>query len=175
MRLASAIPSMITDKPGAVRTNAAAARAASVAPETAMPTSACLSAGASFTPSPVMPTMCPFCCNIFTIAYLCSGKNFSEPIGFIDLLRCIQRDLPFRHVAGEEFRRRLNVPAHVQFQCNLPRDRDVIAGNHFDFHAVSARPRDGAFRVGTRRIEKRKNSEESPVVAAARNSHANRT
>ena len=35
----------------------AAARAASVAPLTAMPTSACFSAGASFTPSPVMPTM----------------------------------------------------------------------------------------------------------------------
>ena len=35
----------------------AAARAASVAPETAMPQSAFFSAGASFTPSPVMPTM----------------------------------------------------------------------------------------------------------------------
>ena len=40
----------------------AAARAASVAPETAIPASANLSAGASFTPSPVMPTMCfSFC------------------------------------------------------------------------------------------------------------------
>ena len=37
----------------------AAARAASVAPSTAMPASACLSAGASFTPSPVMPTTWP--------------------------------------------------------------------------------------------------------------------
>ena len=35
----------------------AAARAASVAPDTAIPQSAFLSAGASFTPSPVMPTM----------------------------------------------------------------------------------------------------------------------
>jgi len=35
----------------------AAARAASVAPETAMPQSAFLRAGASFTPSPVIPTM----------------------------------------------------------------------------------------------------------------------
>ena len=34
-------------------------KAASVAPETAMPTSACFRAGASFTPSPVMPTMWP--------------------------------------------------------------------------------------------------------------------
>jgi hypothetical protein len=37
----------------------AAARAASVAPETAMPQSAFFSAGASLTPSPVMPTMWP--------------------------------------------------------------------------------------------------------------------
>ena len=45
----------------------AAARAASVAPETAMPQSAFLSAGASFTPSPVMPTMCPRCCKTSTM------------------------------------------------------------------------------------------------------------
>src|SRR5438067_1200036 len=44
MRLASAIPSIMTDRPGAVRIKAAAARAASVAPETAIPTSASLTA-----------------------------------------------------------------------------------------------------------------------------------
>ena len=39
--------------PGCVKTMSAAARAASVAPSTAMPMSARFSAGASFTPSPV--------------------------------------------------------------------------------------------------------------------------
>ena len=48
---------MITDSPGATSTMEAAARAASVAPDTAKPQSAFFSAGASFTPSPVMPTM----------------------------------------------------------------------------------------------------------------------
>ena len=49
----------IVESPGAVRMSAAALRAASVAPLTAMPQSACLSAGASLTPSPVMATICP--------------------------------------------------------------------------------------------------------------------
>ena len=63
----SLIASMITDSPGVSSTIAAAARAASVAPETAIPQSAFFSAGASFTPSPVIPTMCPRCCSTSTI------------------------------------------------------------------------------------------------------------
>lgn len=42
-----------------VKTISAAARAASVAPATAMPTSALLRAGASLTPSPVIPVLKP--------------------------------------------------------------------------------------------------------------------
>ena len=58
---------------------AAAARAASVAPETAMPQSAFFSAGASFTPSPVMPTMWPCCCKTSTMWNLCSGNTWAKP------------------------------------------------------------------------------------------------
>ena len=49
--------SIITESPGVSSTIEAAARAASVAEETAIPQSAFLSAGASFTPSPVIPTI----------------------------------------------------------------------------------------------------------------------
>ena len=53
------MPSTIVDKPSSVKTISAAARAASVAPATAIPTSAHLSAGASLTPSPVIPVLNP--------------------------------------------------------------------------------------------------------------------
>ena len=78
MRL-SLIASMTTDRPGVNSTMDAAARAASVAPETAMPQSAFLSAGASFTPSPVMPTMWPRRCRTSTMWNLCSGNTWAKP------------------------------------------------------------------------------------------------
>src|SRR5881392_605249 len=111
MRLASAIPSMMTDRPGAVRIKAAAARAASVAPETAMPTSACLRAGASLTPSPVIPTMWHVLLQYFYDGVLMFWEDLGEAIGCINFLRSIQRDLSFRHIIGEELRRRLDVCA----------------------------------------------------------------
>jgi len=67
MRRLSFIASIITDKPGVISTMAAAARAASVASETAIPQSAFFNAGASFTPSPVMPTMWPSLCKTSTM------------------------------------------------------------------------------------------------------------
>ena len=70
---------MITERPGFVRTTAAADFAASVAPATAIPQSAFFSAGASLTPSPVMQTMWPFFCRSSTILYLCSGKTSAKP------------------------------------------------------------------------------------------------
>mmetsp|Transcript_45088 Transcript_45088/g.86230 ORF Transcript_45088/g.86230 Transcript_45088/m.86230 type:complete len:218 (-) Transcript_45088:1427-2080(-) len=73
----------MVESPGSVRTMSALARAASVAPETAMPTSARLRAGASFTPSPVMPTMCPFWRRASTIRYLCSGYTCAKPSEFM--------------------------------------------------------------------------------------------
>ena len=57
----------------------AAARAASVAPDTAMPQSAFFRAGASLTPSPVIPTMWPRCCSTSTMWNLCSGNTWANP------------------------------------------------------------------------------------------------
>src|ERR1700704_2556282 len=82
MRRASSIALLITDRPGAVRISAAALRAASVAPDTAVPQSACFKAGASLTPSPVIATKWPRACSALTIAYLCSGKTRAKPSAF---------------------------------------------------------------------------------------------
>ena len=101
-------------------------------------------------------------------------KNLSKPIGLVDLLRCIQRDLAFRHIARKKFRCRLDVCAHVQLRCNLPCDGNVIACNHFDFHPISASPLDGALRIGARRIEQRQNSQENPIIVAVSDSDADR-
>ena len=70
--------SLMTPSPGASRMMSAAARAASVAPATAMPQSALRSAGASLTPSPVMPTMCPPFCSASTMRYLSSGTTSAK-------------------------------------------------------------------------------------------------
>src|SRR5664279_4083452 len=78
----SLIASMITDRPGVSSTIEAAARAASVAPETAMPQSSFFMAGASFTPSPVMPTMWPCFCRMSTMWNLCSGNTCAKPSAF---------------------------------------------------------------------------------------------
>mmetsp|Transcript_22470 Transcript_22470/g.35956 ORF Transcript_22470/g.35956 Transcript_22470/m.35956 type:complete len:245 (-) Transcript_22470:382-1116(-) len=67
-------------RPSCVSTMSAAARAASVAPATAMPMSAFLSAGASFTPSPVMPHMYPFRRSASTRMNLCSGNTWAKPL-----------------------------------------------------------------------------------------------
>ena len=110
--------------------------------------------------------MCPLCCNIFTMAYLCSGKTWAKPSACVDLFRSIQGDLPFRYVAGEKLGCRLDVCAHVQFRCNLTGDRDIVAGNHFYFHPISASTCDSALRIGKRWIQQRQNSEENPLVTA---------
>mmetsp|Transcript_3636 Transcript_3636/g.5952 ORF Transcript_3636/g.5952 Transcript_3636/m.5952 type:complete len:231 (+) Transcript_3636:1027-1719(+) len=72
--------STTTMSPGAVSTMSAAARAASVAPATAMPTSPFFKAGASFTPSPVMPHMYPFRRSASTRMNLCSGNTCAKPL-----------------------------------------------------------------------------------------------
>ena len=71
---------LITDNPGERRMRSAAAIAASVAPETATPTSAFFSAGASFTPSPVIATICPPFCSLSIIKYLSSGITCENPL-----------------------------------------------------------------------------------------------
>lgn len=55
-------PVMIVERPSSKRTISAAARAASVQPRTATPTSALFKAGASFTPSP--------CLSFYVVYYL---------------------------------------------------------------------------------------------------------
>mmetsp|Transcript_18574 Transcript_18574/g.29034 ORF Transcript_18574/g.29034 Transcript_18574/m.29034 type:complete len:250 (+) Transcript_18574:792-1541(+) len=67
-------------RPSCVSTMSAAARAASVAPATAMPMSAFLSAGASLTPSPVMPHMNPLRRSASTRMNLCSGNTWAKPL-----------------------------------------------------------------------------------------------
>src|SRR5262249_1884460 len=79
MRRASSIALLMTERPGAVSTRAAAPRAASVAPDTAVPQSACFNAGASLTPSPVIATRWQRACSALTMAYLCSGKTRGKP------------------------------------------------------------------------------------------------
>ncbi len=73
MRRETKMPCTMVDRPGRVRMISAAARAASVAPCTATPTSARFKAGASFTPSPVIPVLYPSSRRHSTMRYLCSG------------------------------------------------------------------------------------------------------
>ena len=70
---------MITDRPGVSSTMSAAALAASLAPDTAIPQSACFNAGASLTPSPVIPTIWPRRCRTSTMWNLCSGNTCAKP------------------------------------------------------------------------------------------------
>ena len=87
--------SMMTDRPEASRTMEAAARAASVAPETAMPQSAFFSAGASFTPSPVMPTMWPRCLQHIDDVELVLGEDLREAVCFLNRFGGLRRLLFF--------------------------------------------------------------------------------
>src|SRR4029450_3597392 len=165
--------SMTTDRPGAVRIKAAAARAASVAPETAIPTSACLRAGASFdTVAGHSHDVAVLLQNFYDGIFM-FRENLSETIGLIDLLGSIQRDLPFCNIAGEKFRCWLDVCAHAQLRCDLSGNSDVIAGNHLYLHAVGASPSYGALGIGPGRIQQRKNSQEPPGAILFVKSDAN--
>mmetsp|Transcript_8578 Transcript_8578/g.28234 ORF Transcript_8578/g.28234 Transcript_8578/m.28234 type:complete len:214 (+) Transcript_8578:778-1419(+) len=79
LRDSTTAPKM-AERPGDVKTIAAAFLAASVAPSTAMPHCAADSAGASLTPSPVMPTMRSWSvCSRWTISRLSRGKTCAKP------------------------------------------------------------------------------------------------
>src|SRR5271155_1522400 len=147
MRRLSLIASMITERPDARSTMSAAARAASVAPETAMPQFACLSAGASFTPSPVIPTIWPCFCSTSTMLYLSSGNTCAKPSAFsmdaaVSAVFCLSRNT----VASRMF------APHAQLTRHFLRDGQLVAGDHFDFHAHLHRARDSRFGLFTRRI-----------------------
>ena len=81
---ATTIALTMVDRPGAVRIRAAALRAASVAPLTAMPQSACLRAGASLTPSPVIATIWPRCLQGFHDLVFVLRKHPAEAVGALD-------------------------------------------------------------------------------------------
>ena len=74
------MPWTMVERPGRVRMISAAARAASVAPCTATPTSALFKAGASFTPSPVIPVLYPSSRRHSTMRYLCSGYTYKREL-----------------------------------------------------------------------------------------------
>ena len=63
-----------------IRTTLAASTATSVPVPIAIPMSAWARAGESFTPSPTMATLCPRCCNCFTLATLCEGKTSANTV-----------------------------------------------------------------------------------------------
>ena len=116
--------SMMTDRPGVVSTMSAAARAASVAPETAMPQSAFFSAGASFTPSPVMPTMWPSLLQDLDDVELVLREHLREAVGLLDR----GRDLPARglvSLASPKHPGVQDVGAEAENLGSLPGDGDA--------------------------------------------------
>jgi hypothetical protein len=100
-------------------------------------------------------------------------ENLSETIGLIDLLGSIQPDLSFCNIAGEKFRRWLDVCAHAQLQCDLSGNSDVIAGNHRYLHAVGTSPSYGALGIGPGWTQQRKNSQKPPGAIVSGKSDAN--
>jgi len=75
---------MITDRPGVISTMSAAARAASVAPETAMPQSAFFNAGASFTPSARhADDVAALLQDVYNVE-LMFGNTWAKPSAFLD-------------------------------------------------------------------------------------------
>ena len=159
MRRASSIAVVMTERPGAVSTRSAAARAASVAPLTAMPMSACFSAGASFTPSPVMPTIWPALCSALTILNLCSGNTRANPSAATMRESCPSAPSSSKDEFGDD-----DVLAEVEFAGDLPRDRFVIAGDHLDVHAHRSGRGDRLGAVIARRIEQRQQSKKAPLA-----------
>ena len=149
----------------------AAARAASVAPETAMPASAFFRAGASFTPSPVMPTMWPRVCSTSHDVVLVLGKHLREAVRALDGLGRGRR----RHAA----RRRPSMPASRMFVAqpdlagDLPGDGDLVAGDHLHARrpsvAAAAMVALASSRGGS---NKRQHAQQLPVAVAVGPRHA---
>ena len=122
---AMTIPVTIVLRPSWVRTISAAAMAASVAPETAIPTSACFRAGASLTPSPVAPTEYPRSRSVSTTKYwrkrgakIIKGRSNDAKLEFAQ----IQTHL----VLGEHGGKAISGKAHVS--VGLPEIRRFLFG-----------------------------------------------
>ena len=160
---------MITDSPGLSSTMSAAARAASVAPDTAMPQSAFFSAGASLTPSPVMPTMWPRCCSTSTMWYLCSGNTWANPSA-VSIDSATAADSFFfasPKACGVE-----NVGAQTDLGRGLLRDGQCVAGHHLDGDAHRRRGGDGRCGVVAGRVEQGQHTDELPVAVPVGAGHA---
>ena len=153
-------------------TTSAAARAASVAPDTAIPQSAFFSAGASFTPSPVMPTMWPRLCRISTIWNLCSGNTWAKPSAVSMASSRWRRIVVVRLAedAGVE-----DVRSEPQLSGDFLADGDLIARDHLHAYAHLPGRLDGRLGVLPGRVEKRQNAEELPLAVGVRPGDAQRT
>src|SRR5271165_4624487 len=154
MRRASSMALLMTERPGAVNTSAAAPRAASVAPETAVPQSACFRAGASLTPSPVMATRWPRACSALTIAYLCSGKTRAKPSARSMASAMAGGTLLGSMSLGKHVCGRDDMRAHAELARGFD-GNGGIAGHHFDPHALLIGEFDRLFGIVARRIEHR--------------------
>ena len=140
---------------------AAAARAASVAPDTAMPTSAFLRAGASFTPSPVMPTMWPRFCSASTMLNLCSGNTWANPsaasIAFCD--RGLAAGTCFGQMTGVEM-----LEPNAELARRLLRDRRLVSRHHFDRNAHCSGSVDRRSGILPHGVEERDHTEHLPLA-----------
>src|ERR1700758_4369809 len=159
------IAATITDNPGASSTTSAAARAASVAPATAIPASACLSAGASLTPSPVIPTM-PAGLQEPHDAIFVLGKHLGEPVG---------RAHPggqFGVIAGGvEGGGIQDVLAQADLVGDFAADGDLIAGDHHDLDAEVLGSSDGDRGVHAGRVGQRQHTHHAPDIVAVGSGH----
>ena len=128
----------------------AAARAASVAPDTAMPQSAFFNAGASLTPSPVIPTMWPRFCSTSMMWYLCSGKTWAKPSAVSIDSPTAADSLFFTSpkAGGVE-----DVGAQTDLGGGFLGDGQRITGHHLDGDAHRPCGGDGGCRVVARWIE----------------------
>ena len=150
----------------------AAARAASVAPDTAMPQSAFFSAGASFTPSPVMPTMWPRFCRTSTMWNLCSGNTWAKPSAssMDSAAAAVSSCLTSPRLAAS----RMSVPM-PELLGGLLGDGQRVAGHHLDRDAHLPGGGDGRLGVVAWRVEQGQHAEELPVAVAVGSGHAERT
>ena len=150
---------MITDRPGVMSTMEAAARAASVAPDTAMPQSAFLSAGASLTPSPVMPTMWPRFCSTSTMWNLCSGNTWAKPSA--SSMASARRAVSLRFTSPRPAASRMSVPIPSVLAVSWAM-ASASPVTILTFTPICTRGGDGRLGVSPRRVEQRQHAEELP-------------
>jgi len=136
---------MITERPGFVRTIAAADFAASVAPATAIPTSAFLRGGVVHAVAGHADDMPPGL-EEGDDPVLVLGEDLGEPGRSLDDLRRPGIVLSEEGVGGGDLRPEAHLPR------DLAGDRGVVAGDHLDVEPHLHRRPDGRRGVGTGRV-----------------------